>query len=1186
MASDEQKRNGEIDEKTTSQPEPSATAEPHAQSQKFWRTFLKKMAIAVGLFGKELYRLRLNRLDLPRAERRLGEKAYATGTADGQPELVSRLDQVTGRVTQLRQQKSEVSSTFSGKAKALASKIGRAVQLGTLLLRRRRIQRQLGAMLRQSDANSSSAEEARHASAVADRITLIDAEITRLRTQTYPWARRPLLAACVMLALFSGGITMFKTKHSTGQVLESTQSSRSETSAAPQPTFAGSFEQNGKLAEQSNDEHRREVLRSAEGEVQRQVAAAEQAYREQQERQRAEVEKKQREEAQERERLATARAKAEGENAARQKAAKDKEKEAGRIAASKEQQEEAKGKQAGGGNESDKTVGLAAMIAALAVQESNNAAAQPSASPRKSESSRSTETPAATKLREAAEKFEVGRYAEAFKTYEEAISLDPDSPKGYLARGWALFSTSQKDAALKDFDEAIKRAPKDPEAYFRRGLVHASASEYEKAVADFTKAIECRPDYERAYYERGVSRAATRQFDQAREDFDNVIRRDAKNALAYLNRGRVFIESRETEKALSDFNRAIELSDHEPAVYLGRGAAYLQLGKYEDAQKDLEQAILLNREFVPAYKKLAEVFSARRNEALAALNRGRAYFYSHEYPRATAEFERAAELQPKLAAAHLELGRSKSAQGIIEIAAATEKRETERNEIRDDEKIDRAVVQIRDHFSKPAVESLREAARLDPENAQIQLELGRAYFYWASASAIAAFEKAQQLDSKSAEPRFWLGMTKYTWGDEREVWKDGTRDEFRARLALKDLNAALELDPQHAGAYYFRASANRTLKQYDDAIADLGAAAERSAPATHYLEYAAVLYSPNKRMMQSVERVPDELVAISLKTAALAQRAQCYSEKGLHDSALADSDQVVRALPTDPRVFRLRAFVHNQAGSRAAEQADLRRAIHLALPASRDRRTATDYEACIDESKHQLQRNSRDADAHIKLGDCYRGIGKFDLAQREYDYAIEVSPKAKALLDHSIEREKARYCYAAIDDLDELTKLEPNNAALYYRKAKLYLMDHNTEGANPNFQRAAELDPTNREYAMRASHPVAPFHQLTGEQMLDNLLTGLATAAVVVVGVGVAAETMTIDHSKQIVAESGGKKKLCPKCKGRTVITLYEHAPPAMNPYRWGTDEYQLFEVEQRNKTTMRTTECDECHGTGVVDAR
>ena len=129
MASDEQKRNGEIDEKTTSQPEPSATAEPHAQSQKFWRTFLKKMAIAVGLFWKELYRLRLNRLDLARAERRLGEKAYATGTAEGQVELVSRLDQVTERLTQLRRQEVEPASTFGEKAKHWQAGVGKAIQI-------------------------------------------------------------------------------------------------------------------------------------------------------------------------------------------------------------------------------------------------------------------------------------------------------------------------------------------------------------------------------------------------------------------------------------------------------------------------------------------------------------------------------------------------------------------------------------------------------------------------------------------------------------------------------------------------------------------------------------------------------------------------------------------------------------------------------------------------------------------------------------------------------------------------------------------------------------------------------------------------------------------------------------------------------------------------------------------------
>jgi tetratricopeptide (TPR) repeat protein len=243
-----------------------------------------------------------------------------------------------------------------------------------------------------------------------------------------------------------------------------------------------------------------------------------------------------------------------------------------------------------------------------------------------------------------------------------------------------------------------------------------------------------------------------------------------------------------------------------------------------------------------------------------------------------------------------------------------------------------------------------------------------------------------------------------------------------------------------------------------------------------------------------------------------------------------------------------------------------------------------DYKSAIQDYKHCLQLDPRNTDAYIKLGDCYRGVSKYADAQREYDRAIQFSPEAKALLDHSIEKEKTRYCYAAIHDLDELTKMEPNNAALYYRKANLYLMDHASEQANENFKKASQLEPTNLQYGLRASHPVPPSHQLTAEQMMDNLITGAAVVGGAIVGAALLADKMAIDDSKRIVAESGGKKKLCPVCKGRKSLMVFDTPPPAMNPHRWGTQEYELFELQQKYKTTMRTADCDECHGTGVVD--
>jgi len=70
--------------------------------QAFWKVFLKKIAISRRLLWEELKRLKIKRLDLAKADLRLGEKAYATSMADGQAEFVSRLNEVTRRVAELR----------------------------------------------------------------------------------------------------------------------------------------------------------------------------------------------------------------------------------------------------------------------------------------------------------------------------------------------------------------------------------------------------------------------------------------------------------------------------------------------------------------------------------------------------------------------------------------------------------------------------------------------------------------------------------------------------------------------------------------------------------------------------------------------------------------------------------------------------------------------------------------------------------------------------------------------------------------------------------------------------------------------------------------------------------------------------------------------------------------------------
>ena len=295
MPSDEQKRSRETDEKTISQSGLSATAEPHAQSQKFWRTFLEKMAIAERLFGKELYGLRLNRLDLAKADRRLGEKAYATATADEEAELVSKLDGVTEHLTRWQQQEIQAATTFGGRLKAFAIKAAKTVQIAALQRKRRRMLRQLGVNLRQSAANSSLVEETQLARGVADRLRSVEMEIRQLTPQTYAWARRPLLViSLLLLVLGIGGAFIISNQYRAILAQQRGAAGRSSLSDAQMKSVLSqqqAFQQ--QLRDMVAEAHRKEAQ-----ETQSRIAAAERQYKEQRDRERAEVQKKARAQAQ------------------------------------------------------------------------------------------------------------------------------------------------------------------------------------------------------------------------------------------------------------------------------------------------------------------------------------------------------------------------------------------------------------------------------------------------------------------------------------------------------------------------------------------------------------------------------------------------------------------------------------------------------------------------------------------------------------------------------------------------------------------------------------------------------------------------------------------------------------------------------------------------------------------------
>jgi hypothetical protein len=180
----------------------SNEGQPPLPSRKFWKTFLKKMAITGRLLGKEILRNKLRWLDLRRADYQLGRKTYETRVSlPDQNRIIDRLDRIQNRTEALSQAVGSGPS-FKEKSIGVMKGVGRAMTIQTLNFRRNRLFRKLGNQIRKStNTDSSLATEIDHSKAVSQKIKRVDSDIDDLAAGTYFWARRPLLTGSLVIIL-------------------------------------------------------------------------------------------------------------------------------------------------------------------------------------------------------------------------------------------------------------------------------------------------------------------------------------------------------------------------------------------------------------------------------------------------------------------------------------------------------------------------------------------------------------------------------------------------------------------------------------------------------------------------------------------------------------------------------------------------------------------------------------------------------------------------------------------------------------------------------------------------------------------------------------------------------------------------------------------------------------------------
>jgi serine/threonine protein kinase/tetratricopeptide (TPR) repeat protein len=413
----------------------------------------------------------------------------------------------------------------------------------------------------------------------------------------------------------------------------------------------------------------------------------------------------------------------------------------------------------------------------------------------------------------------LSREAEARKAEQAADTAPLRDTVDHFLMGDELYRREQFAEAIKEFDQVLARKPGHFWAQYLNALCLLRQERPAEARILLSACMAERSDFVWLYLLRGFAQQELQAWAEAESDFEKaaaIARDDNARYVLAVNRGILRIRTGRIDDAIKDLDGAITLKPNAYQAYVNVAQAYRAQGKLAQALNRLDHAIKLEPGVAHLYRLRARLNLERKEPDLALkdfdraiknqgtagpfpvddhIDRGRLLLGRGDYAAALASFEKGLALEHDHAA-----GQRLRAEALFRLGRFQD------------------VIEAFDRYLKKGkpLESVYRGRGL------ARAELGQ------FPGAIEDFTKALELHPTSAVQAF-------------RGWTHLVVDA--PKLALRDFELAIELDPRNGDAYNGRGLARVRLGREREAALD-AAAALREGPSSPRLYYnAARIYA-------------------------------------------------------------------------------------------------------------------------------------------------------------------------------------------------------------------------------------------------------------------------------------------------------------------------------------------------------
>ncbi len=585
----------------------------------------------------------------------------------------------------------------------------------------------------------------------------------------------------------------------------------------------------------------------------------------------------------------------------------------------------------------------------------------------------------------------------------QALATDDTDAEAHNLLGYILGQQGNTSSALPHLERAAALRPESAEVHFNYGAALWYGGAKQRAIAELKTSVRLDPSAAASYALLGMAQRQESQWDEAKVNLQRALALAPTTEATFVDLGIVFLRQNQPHRALAQFeaglnaNSAIPSPDWDGAISALREA----ISKGPDAPELHNMlGLVLGRRGSPSNEVLAEFREALRrspNYAEAHNNIGLVLAQNGEDDKATTEFRQAVRSRPDFADAHANLGAVLTLTDVDEAIVELEKA------VSLDPGLLKAQFNLAEAYgNRPSygvakqIEQLRKIISVAPDFARAHLSLGKALLHDAKIDdAVTELREATRLEPLSGEAHYQLGLALMRSGKPEQAAAEVKKGRELSSADERNQNAELDISEGRealAGGELQQAESKfrHALRlQPDSSVAQhlLAITLEKQdRPADALLAYEKTLeLNPSDlSARQSVNRLtPPGAPAAQTSTSSSSEAALGPSRTGDDPAKITELESYIRESRYSEVEPLLASYVKEHPDSSWGWYA-------LGYSQFAQKKIGDSIKSLA----RSLSIDPTNADAHKILGRDLMAIGRFDVAQKEFEQAIHYAPSS------------------------------------------------------------------------------------------------------------------------------------------------------------------------------------------------